>query len=163
MRIIFLDIDGVLNSQSYHHKCGGYKGSSRSAEFLDPDAIDRLNYITNATHAKIVLSSSWRYGYTNNLEGLQEMFQRNKIEADVIGMTPIIAGPRGAEIQSWLDTNKDASLIESFIIFDDSDDMIHLSPRLIRTSLAYGLTSEHIRPAITLLLTACTLEYRMIL
>lgn len=162
MRIIFLDIDGVLNSQAYHYKIGGYRGSSRSAEFLDPDAIERLNKIVESTEAKVVLSSSWRYGYINDIPGLRDMFERNRIKVDVIDITPIIAGPRGAEIQSWLDEHKDVD-IESFIIFDDSDDMIHLKPRLIQTTLAHGLQSSHTLKAIAMLLEPCTRDFRMIL
>lgn len=53
MRLIFLDIDGVLNG---HH----YKRDAQSCNILSP-CVRQLNRIIRATEAKIVLSSAWRY------------------------------------------------------------------------------------------------------
>ena len=53
MKVIFLDIDGVLNCQSSKSRCGVYVG-------IDADKVARLREIVDETGAKIVLSSSWR-------------------------------------------------------------------------------------------------------
>ena len=65
MSMLFLDIDGVLNSQTYitkkHNETGKCLGGS-TVEMLDPDAISELNRIIDRTSAEIVLSSTWRMG-----------------------------------------------------------------------------------------------------
>lgn len=55
---------------------------------------------------------------------------------------------RGREIQAWLAAQCE---IESFVILDDSDDMEHLSGRLVQTTFDDGLSAEHAAAAIRLL------------
>ena len=59
MKIIFLDIDGVLCTAK---SVGLLKTNidGRLAKQFDPDCVVRLNHITDATGAQIVISSSWR-------------------------------------------------------------------------------------------------------
>ena len=57
MKVIFLDVDGVLNSQQLFEKCEDDQLIS-----VDEDNIKNLKTIVDATGAMIVLSSSWRYG-----------------------------------------------------------------------------------------------------
>ena len=54
MKVIFLDVDGVLNSQQLFEKCEDDQLIS-----VDEDNIKNLKTIVDATGAKIVLSSSW--------------------------------------------------------------------------------------------------------
>ena len=56
MKIIFLDIDGVISTEKSHYA-------------LDKDACDLLGKIIDATDAKIVISSSWR---RNTVEDTKE-------------------------------------------------------------------------------------------
>ena len=53
MKVIFLDIDGVLNCRSSKSRCGCYIG-------IDNDKVKRLRQIVEATGAEIVLCSSWK-------------------------------------------------------------------------------------------------------
>jgi hypothetical protein len=53
MKIIFLDIDGVLN-------CDNTRNPRRFPYVIDPRLLARLKRLLKATHAKVVLSSSWR-------------------------------------------------------------------------------------------------------
>ena len=53
MKIIFLDVDGVLNCQKSESHCQGCIG-------IDNDKVKRLRKIVEATGAKIVLCSSWK-------------------------------------------------------------------------------------------------------
>jgi hypothetical protein len=145
MKVIFLDIDGVLNSRDYFMTCAPFS-TTLLAEKIDPVAVERLNRITRATEAVIVISSTWRLGFQHNLIGLKELLRRHQIEADVIGMTPNSSGNRGAQIQSWLDDHRGE--IEQFIIIDDDDDMNDLSDNLIKTTHEHGLQEEHIFPCI---------------
>lgn len=61
MKVIFLDIDGVLNSNDWYVKTrgvGGYNGGD-----IDPECIELINDLIDATGAKIIMSSSWRSDY----------------------------------------------------------------------------------------------------
>ena len=56
-KLIFLDIDGVLNYNSWYY-------NSRNIEKekdLDLFCIERINILTKLTKAYIVISSDWRY------------------------------------------------------------------------------------------------------
>jgi hypothetical protein len=53
VKIIFLDIDGVLNCSTTKDKCGPYTG-------IEDEKVNILKQIINQTHAKIVLTSSWK-------------------------------------------------------------------------------------------------------
>ena len=56
MKIIFLDIDGVLNSSEYRKRMG----RKYYSEIIDRSKMPLLKKIVEATGAKIVLSTSWR-------------------------------------------------------------------------------------------------------
>ena len=141
MKIIFLDIDGVLNYET----CWGRPENENTQDVWDEDCVSELNRIVEETGAKIVVSSTWRlyddaYAIIIEKMGIKE--------GSIIGKTkdylPIIkAGGtcRGDEIQDWLDTTND--VIENFVILDDDDDMGELVPYLIQTDFRdKGLTKE---------------------
>lgn len=115
MKIVFLDIDGVLlNLESY-------SGGQRP----DPKCLERLNRITDQTGAKIVVSSSWRYD-----PNIAKVLKGWGVTASIIGVTPCLAisRTRGEEIFAWLQEHKDGYLgVESFVVIDDDDDMGDLS------------------------------------
>ena len=54
MKIVFLDIDGVLNSQAYDRVRGLYDG------VIDESRLPLLKRILQQSDAKVVLTSSWR-------------------------------------------------------------------------------------------------------
>lgn len=69
-KFIFLDIDGVMNSNLFYSERTQDKRYDEwikdhsqhiawGACNIDPKAVKRLNKITDATKAKIVVSSSW--------------------------------------------------------------------------------------------------------
>ena len=159
MKIIFLDIDGVLNtSQSIGLRERKVTMDDLTVGFnrLDRRAVDNLNKVIDATGAKIVISSSWRIGCVK-----PEMFailckhlREEGVKGQVIGRTPtdmeysprtpegytlFIAKPRGDEIQMWLDAHP---IVDSFTIVDDCSDMEHLTHRLVQTEFEVGIT-EH--------------------
>ena len=81
MKIIFLDVDGVLNNaddSDYHVHKGG-------CDFYSPKCVSLLNQITGATGAKIVVSSTWRLSKT--VEQLQIKFKEMGITGEVIDKT----------------------------------------------------------------------------
>jgi hypothetical protein len=122
MKVIFLDIDGVLNSQDWYvYRRDAVEMDSINAQYpfyeFDPRAVERLNRIIRETECKIVVSSSWRSGET--IESLQKLFDQVGIIGEVIGLTPHLwctkpyedmdgyRMPRGCEIDWWLDNHGD--------------------------------------------------------
>ena len=53
LRLLFLDIDGVLNDHALDRRAMSCR--------LDRDKVDTLNVVLAETDARIVLSSAWRY------------------------------------------------------------------------------------------------------
>ena len=153
-KIVFLDIDGVLNNP------GCYRIASGAHAPADPRCIAALNLITDTTGALVVVSSTWRLG------GL--MFCREKLtewgaHASVVDITPrlieqnpggrlVVAQTRGAEIGKWL-LDQERFEIESFVILDDDSDMDGHSNRLVQTNGAVGLTLQDAARAIQMLTT----------
>lgn len=148
MKIIFLDIDGVLNSRqsiSYNHTLGLTFGEY---DRPDPLMIANLNFIIKETDAYIVISSSWRI---RGLMYCKEMlYKAGLIKNSILDITPTIYNTgRGNEIQKWLDNDLDD--IESFVILDDNSDMMHLKKFLVQTNSEYGLTLADSLKAIKIL------------
>ncbi len=54
MRVIFLDIDGVLN-------CKSTPNPRKLPYIIDPSLLVRLKQLLTLTDANVVLSSTWRY------------------------------------------------------------------------------------------------------
>lgn len=146
MKILFLDIDGVLvNRASYSLPGSG----SASRSIAHPDCVKALNRILTETGAFIVISSVWR---RDGVMGMREHLNRwNVTPRRIIGCTPFSGDRvRGDEIQAWLDSYR-REVIESFVILDDDSDMKHLMHRLVKTDGIVGLTEADADRAIALL------------
>lgn len=155
MKIIFLDFDGVIINRECFRAAWGGSGSHSRAH---PDCIAALNRITDATDARIVISSTWRHCKNPNAE-LRGFLSEWGATGTVIGCTPILdtrergiflGHTRGEEIQRWLDSYS-REPIEAFVILDDDHDMNGLSPKLVRTQFETGLTMADADKAIALL------------
>ncbi len=159
MKIVFLDIDGVLNSWKLWKKLGHAQQDLVVVDmdnYLDPEAIDLLNKLTDATGASIVVSSSWRRAYLGEPQGLTrlaDMLKGHGIKAPIIGMTPAkdnaVRNIRGKEIQAWLDCTP--LKVDAFVILDDDSDMGRLSNKLVKTTMVDGLRIDHVEEAIKVL------------
>jgi len=151
MKVIFLDIDGVLNSRK-SMIAKRFAGVPLQFVMLPAKChVKQLCYILQKTDAKLVISSTWRKHYTVHL--LSEIFYLCGMrDFDIIGFTPELFGKqRGTEIQSWLNANKNVYDIENFVILDDDSDMGKLRPHLIKTSFESGLTHNDANRAIDFL------------
>lgn len=125
MKIIFLDIDGVLNNQIMYEDREDIIGSKGGE--LSKKCIDQLNDLTRLTEAKIVLSSTWRMD-----EDVEEYLAASGIKGEIIGKTPCLRDRfslRGNEIHAWIVENEAVigsyySDFHSFVILDDDSDML---------------------------------------
>jgi hypothetical protein len=158
MKVIFLDIDGVLNHYQIA-KIVGFGGwfteddvMSRELVKWDPECVSRLQELAQRTGAKIVISSTWRHHFS--VGKFVEMFAvYGWKDAPVIGVTPrhlaqqpVLSAPnyasRGAAIQEWLDTQTEK--IDAYVIIDDYPDMLESQrPFFIQTSMKDGFTQAH--------------------
>ena len=116
MKVIFLDIDGVLNSLRSAHAFNGYPHdfSKESLKQFDWVAIELIKRVCDETNAKIVISSTWRKQHS-----IEDF--KNYLKLDIIDKTPTMMGGRGYEIQKWL---ADKENIEKYAIIDDDNDML---------------------------------------
>lgn len=137
MKIIFLDIDGVLNCED------GFKSKICTERddygmLFYPPSERLINKLIDETSAKVVISSTWRM---SGLDQMQWMWKSRGMSGDVIDITPRLDHRiRGVEINEWLKSNgfrqcfwseeiqkkyMEESSIENFIIIDDDSDMLY--------------------------------------
>jgi len=152
MKIIFLDIDGVLNSQEFLKK-RTKKGSI--LDMIDLEACKILQHIIDKTEAKIVLSSTWRFNYYDKLK---LFFKDHGFNIDIIDKTDRGCSNcvRGNEIRKWLKDNvKQGGLIVEgaayCIIDDDSDMLLWQEDYFVHTENKHGLTDDDASYAISIL------------
>ena len=140
-RIIFLDIDGVLNSHEWFEKREKIELTEENymAQDIDPAALQRFQTLLADTGASVVLSSSWRK-LPERVEYLK------KHVCDIIAITPsCTSGIRGAEIDMWMNkhlTSEEKENSKYAIIDDDSDMLIWQKDKFFQTSFLTGLTDE---------------------
>lgn len=127
-KLIFLDIDGVLNHELF------YRAEDQQARYervgypycdIDPDKVALLNVLVKDTGAKVVISSTWRKG--KDISELQAILDWGGFKGEIIGKTPCLrlekrSMPRGIEIYCYLEDNQDDNT--SYVIFDDDSDMM---------------------------------------
>lgn len=164
MKIVFLDIDGVLNSNPPQNIKKKWADTYKSADYLmkldglDQDIVDNFKYVIDQTDCKIVFSTSWRYYKDHFIVGsdwrksLSEMLNVSMdIFIDNIPDISFCGGwdsgnykrRRGDEIKAWLDNNSSKYQIESYCVIDDEiEDIISVIDKkyVIKTDPRYGLT-----------------------
>lgn len=141
MKVVFLDIDGVLvTEKTWEQAIGDFAA-------FDPDCVARLNDLVKRGRAKVVISSTWRL--TTSLEKLTRFFREQGVEADLIDVTPDREDMnRTLEVQEWLDQSDSTA---SFVVIDDGQIDGQLAARHVRTQFALGLQPEHVDRALQLL------------
>ena len=129
MRVLFLDVDGVLNRTGYRPA-----SSEGLRSWIEPLLAAQLNRVVKVTGAHVVMSSDWRIG--RELAVLRAELQAAGVECDLIGVTPVLErAQRWQEIRAWMDLNEVAEIA----IVDDMFDMGPLSARFVRASPLSGL------------------------
>lgn len=134
MKVLFLDIDGVLNNlySMVQYKC-----------HLWPPLVYKLNEISNSdTDVKVVVSSAWRILFSE-LELKNMLIRAGWSHADlIIGVTPSGWHSRGEEIQEWLDAHPE---VTHYAIVDDDSDMLESQmPYFVNTTYELGLLDSDV-------------------
>ena len=139
MKILFLDVDGVLNSFAPPNEHSIYWENSYCYPFNDI-SVSLIKRLVEECKLTIVLSSSWRL-LKEDLDSIERFLRTYGMV--IFDETPIIRDSkkyvRGREIQMWLDKNKTLGITD-FIIIDDDNDMGELSDKLILTKGSKGFT-----------------------
>ena len=132
-KVIFLDVDGVLNTDSTVYRFG--------SDFIDPILVKMVAKIVQNTGAVIVLSSSWR------LDAKDTELVKNALAAEglsIFSATPFHAAPskwipRNEEIIEWLCSR--GHNVKEYAIIDD-DNSAEIGGKFFQTDDKIGLTVE---------------------
>lgn len=161
-KIVFLGIDGVLNSEKWFDKC--FNSDDICNSDVDPDAINKLIKFLDVINVKIVLSGSWK---NLNVQSTISKFSTsrhkllNKLIPYIIGITPRFYKhrKRGNEISYWMNMLsidydalvKHGCLLENveisknyrYVIVDDGSDILR-GQNFIQTDFQTGLTDKNV-------------------
>lgn len=157
MKIIFLDIDGILNREGCKYLIDGI-------HFVMPEKLELLKQLVDRTEARVVLSSTWRFGWINQKNGITDRESRHfealrdkllEYGIELLDHTPVLDGTmecRGEEIDLWM-KEWDGEEIQSLVILDDLNGryLRPYSDRLVRTSYDKGLLPKHVELAVKIL------------
>lgn len=163
MKVIFLDIDGVLNYRTCKARCP----NCQSLIGIKDSRVERLARIVKATNAELVLTSTWKLNWMNkeDEQGIYLDRQLAKYRLHIIDSTKDDRWNRWSGIKDYLD--KHSECIESYVILDDEifQDYImyngltsmlrpEVEEHLVKTSFYSsdgGLQEEDVQKAINIL------------
>lgn len=168
MKVIFLDIDGVLNSIQFSKKrYGKYKKTGKWDTAIDDDQVKMIKEIIDKSggpdEVKVVLSSSWRKHFS---EVNGKMFPKDDTGEDcryAFSKHDIILysrtgdskdGNRGKEITEWIDSHSNLNITHYVVIDDEIIDILEYIPRNYTVKTDYylgGIDDGHVRTAIHIL------------
>ena len=148
MKILFLDVDGVLNNEETENKTPiGYIGIMDSK-------VKLLSQIIENTGTKVVISSDWRLCYNEEKEDYQYLIDKlQKCGIQIFDKTPdLMWQRRGLEIETWLNKHED---VESWVVLDDiyfnDFGRKQFNGHLVITDGYYGLQQTDVDKAIRIL------------
>ncbi len=171
MKVLFLDIDGVLNSENMlnrlddeHRALGNHVCECYAlTQMMDLRLVQRLNEIITETQAKVVISSSWRLFV--GFEEVTKILVARGFIGEVIDQTPDLVNDavwleawrtregapfayerleRGMEIAEWLKGHPEVS---AFCVLDDCSDMVGVRHRLVLCDPLTGLDEPDVARA----------------
>lgn len=157
-KIIFLDIDGVLNSDLWN---AAHQSELRVGILIDSGKVDLLAGLVQKTGSRIVLHSGWRFWFNINLKALTqeaacllELFHAKNLElyditpdfsTEEIKRTKKFSLVKAQEISAWLEAHPKTG---SWVVIDDLD--LHndkIRRRQVKPDPAVGLTQQDIKQA----------------
>ena len=163
MKVIFLDIDGVLNSNFWNDT---HQREISDGTLIDEEKVMLFGQLIRNTNAKVILHSGWKFWLDSEVkplcreaEHLISMLKKEGIKVD--GVTPDYTTEeirkskkfslvKASEILAWVSQHDN---VEKWIVIDDLD--LHneeIRKHQILTDASIGLTAENICEAERLLL-----------
>ena len=131
LRVLFLDIDGVLNSRRTCLALGGIPHGLTPADVakLDPVALVLVRNLCRSAGLSVVVSSTWRILHHWDAIG-------RALDLPTMGATPRLGGFRGDEVQAWLEEHPDVQ--DWAAVDDDSDFHPDQKDRLVKVNGSEG-------------------------
>ena len=166
-KVLFLDFDGVLNTEKYQAelRAAGKSGWDDFGQLFDPKAVENLKMVLDAVPGIIlVINSSWKL---EGLNTMRAMWKARELPGSIHSVTPdyvpdlvnidldnyeniaLLAG-KGNEVKQWLSNNAPEGC--AYVIFDDMPDFLpEQEEHLICVNSISGITMEDAMKAISLL------------
>lgn len=157
-KVIFLDIDGVLNSNFWN---GDDQKEISGGTLIDSEKVALLAALAHENDADIILHSGWRFWFDEKMNPLRpearrlsDMLAKEKLA--IAGVTPDLTTEeirrtrkfslvKADEILLWLKKNEDVS---GWVVLDDLDlHNIQIEKHQVRTDQSVGLTAQDVERA----------------
>lgn len=161
-KIIFLDVDGVLNSKFWDND---HQREISEGKYVDLEAVKLLGTLVKRTNAKLILHSGWRFWFDESMKPVrpEAEFFANALAKEgmsIYGVTPDLTTEeirktkkfslvKAGEILKWLDDN---SSFTKWVVLDDLD--LHneeVARHQVKTDPEIGLTEKDVEKAIEIL------------
>lgn len=162
-KILFLDIDGVLNSNFWNDS---HQSEISDGTLIDEEKVKLLAQLVKKTKVKIILHSGWRFWFDSELKPLRtesqkliEMLANEDLVID--GLTPDLTTEeirrtkkfslvKADEILRWLKSRDD---VVSWVVIDDLDlHNVQIEQHQVKPNKKIGLTIEDLKKAEQILL-----------
>jgi len=172
-KIIFLDVDGVINSDEFARWCHQNRDFLKEggSNHISPWLVEKVIKICDETGASIVMSSSWRlWSLGQTLKNLSSKRDLRPILEHLVGITKRTDERyRGKEIKHFLECCKTGyfyteigeqlsderySFVKEpkYVIIDDDNDMLDEQlPYFVQTDFLVGISNEDVNKAIKIL------------
>lgn len=137
MRVIFWDIDGVLNTPDNWGRWSDIHGEPKPP--LTTALVERAAALTHSLEAHCVLSSTWRDHFGSSIAALRKKGWQH-VRHDFVGATGQGAS-RGEEILAWLAEHPEYT--EYVVIDDDGFDLDGVRHRWVEIDHTVGLTDQN--------------------
>ncbi|WP_026526125.1 HAD domain-containing protein [Butyrivibrio sp. VCD2006] len=161
-KVIFLDIDGVLNSNFWN---ADHQREISDGKYIDTEKVKLLSKLVKKSEASIILHSGWRFWFGKDLKPLRSEagYLADLLGAEgivVSGMTPDLTTEeirktkkfskvKADEILMWLKNHPET---ESWVVLDDLE--LHnedVAKFQVMTDPEQGLTEEDVEKALGIL------------
>jgi hypothetical protein len=157
--LLFLDIDGVLNSVQYYKKMKYVPQQPSVRTFrhmLDESAVAHLQTIIDHTQCEVVITSTWRRIY--ELEEIIRIFEDAGLRMPVpfIGTTPIFHGSnmygmrRGDEVRAWMNKLPLRGVDRTYCCIDDGNGYLP-TQNLVLVDNEYGIRAMDVERIVHIL------------
>lgn len=137
-KVIFLDIDGVLNSA-----LSLYAGECEKTWNINKTILKAYKKFVEKHSIKTVVSSTWREKANGNLFEMEKIILNDSnIHLKIDGMTDVLNKSKGIEIDKYIKDND----IKNYAIIDDGKGFLEYQlTKLVQTDISLGMTLYDIK------------------
>lgn len=169
VKVIFLDIDGVMNRIIPEEEDGdGSVCEEPSVRPVEEGKVRLLAELVSRTGAKIVLHSGWRFLYDEAFRPVHPQARRleallGKYGLSFYGCTPDLTDEqirrtkkfsrvKGREILQWLEGHVGPEKVDSWVVLDDLElSEEEVRAHQLRTDGRKGMTEDDVETAVRVL------------